>query len=291
VAHGNFVLSELRLAAAPAGAGGEPQAVELAGGQADFAQDGFPPAYAVDGDTKTGWAVAPQFGRDHVVVFETVFETSQPPAGEGSRRLTLTLDQQHGQQHTIGRLRISITSSGGPLDAKGVSSRLAGILAKPAAERTADELSELTEFHRTADPELAKLKQALAEHAAKAPVDPGTVTKAQAVAQTSTPRETHVLLRGDFLQPGARVDPHTPAVLHPIKPRGSQPDRLDLAAWLVDPANPLTARVTVNRVWARHFGRGLVSTDDDFGTQGEPPSHPELLDWLAGQFIAHDWSL
>jgi hypothetical protein len=86
------------------------------------------------------------------------------------------------------------------------------------------------------------------------------------------------------------VSPGVPAVLHPL-PEAAKPNRLDLARWLVDPKNPLTARVIMNRFWVHLFGLGLVETENDFGTQGIPPSHPELLDWLATEFVARDWSL
>lgn len=103
-------------------------------------------------------------------------------------------------------------------------------------------------------------------------------------------RPTHIHVRGDFLRPGALVEPAVPAVLPPIEARGPRADRLDLAHWLVDPRHPLTARVTVNRVWQDFFGRGLVETENDFGLQGTPPSHPELLDWLAAAF-QENWDL
>jgi mono/diheme cytochrome c family protein len=102
-------------------------------------------------------------------------------------------------------------------------------------------------------------------------------------------RESRVHLRGDFMNPGAPVQPGVPEAFHPL--RGSAgPTRLDLAHWLVDRANPLTARVHVNRVWEQFFGAGLVETTEDLGTRGEPPSHPELLDWLAVEFMERGWS-
>ncbi|HLJ12494.1 MAG TPA: PSD1 and planctomycete cytochrome C domain-containing protein [Planctomycetaceae bacterium] len=104
--------------------------------------------------------------------------------------------------------------------------------------------------------------------------------------ERAEPRETHIHVRGDFLRKGARVEPGVPAVL-PALPEGLQnPSRVDFARWLVDPRNPLTPRVTMNRVWQKYFGRGIVETENDFGTQGTPPSHPELLDWLAAEFVA-----
>ena len=93
------------------------------------------------------------------------------------------------------------------------------------------------------------------------------------------------MLGGDFLRKGAVVTPGVPAVLPPLPAAGRSPNRLDLARWLVDPKNPLTARVTVNRFWQHYFGLGLVETENDFGTQGTPPTHPELLDWLATEFV------
>ena len=97
-------------------------------------------------------------------------------------------------------------------------------------------------------------------------------------------RETAVHLRGDFLQPGSKVEPATPAFLPPLRPRGARPDRLDLARWIAAADHPLTARVAVNHVWQHLFGKPLVPTPENFGTNGEKPTHPELLDWLASEF-------
>ncbi|HEV2970060.1 MAG TPA: PSD1 and planctomycete cytochrome C domain-containing protein [Pirellulales bacterium] len=104
------------------------------------------------------------------------------------------------------------------------------------------------------------------------------------------PREQHLFVGGSFLNPGEVVSPNVPAVLNPF-PADQPRNRLGLAKWLVDPANPLTARVAINRIWAQYFGSGIVLTIEDFGTKGERPMHPELLDWLATDFIRRDWDL
>jgi mono/diheme cytochrome c family protein len=106
------------------------------------------------------------------------------------------------------------------------------------------------------------------------------------------PRESVVFIKGDFTRPGDKVQPGTPAILPPLRAENpTRANRLDLARWTVDPAHPLTARVFVNRIWQQYFGRGLVETENDFGTQGELPTHPELLDWLATEFVAQGWSM
>jgi hypothetical protein len=104
------------------------------------------------------------------------------------------------------------------------------------------------------------------------------------------PRETHLLKRGDFLKPGKRVAAGVPAFLHPLPPE-APPNRLTFAKWLADRQSPTTARALVNRVWQTYFGTGLVATSEDLGTQSEAPSHPELLDWLAVEFMDRGWSL
>jgi hypothetical protein len=113
------------------------------------------------------------------------------------------------------------------------------------------------------------------------------------VRERAERRETRILLGGDFTRPGEPIEPGVPAVLPPLESSAcaAGPTRMDLACWLVDRRNPLTARVLVNRLWQTFFGRGLVETDADFGTQGTPPSHPELLDWLAVELMDRQWSL
>lgn len=156
----------------------------------------------------------------------------------------------------------------------------------PAASRTDAQNQVLLNYLAANDSILAELNKKLQAHDRAKPI----VTHAQTL-RLGPIRKTHVLIRGDFLRPGVEVQPGTPAVLHPFKPKHNPPNRLDLAEWIVDPANPLTPRVTVNWIWQRYFGRGIVPTVNDFGTQGEKPSHRELLDWLASEFIRQGWSL
>ena len=108
--------------------------------------------------------------------------------------------------------------------------------------------------------------------------------------EMSTPRETHILLRGAYDAPGEQVTPATPAILPSFLAEYPK-NRLGLAKWLVDPSNPLTARVAMNRFWQMYFGTGIVKTAEDFGSQGDPPSHPELLDWLATEFERTRWNV
>ena len=110
------------------------------------------------------------------------------------------------------------------------------------------------------------------------------------MAESPVRKQAHVLIRGAYDKPGEDVEPGIPAVLPPL-PAGAANDRLGFAKWLVDPANPLLARVTVNRFWQMYFGTGIVKTVEDFGAQGEWPSHPELLDWLATEFVRTGWDV
>lgn len=284
--HGNYVVSEMRLARLP-GDGSAPVELPLARAASDFAQDGFAPEHALDGNPATGWAIAPQFGLSHWLVCELATPCELQPGD----RLLVTLLQQHGSQHTLGKFRLSVTNAAQPVDPVGASPELIAALSTPAANRDAAQQQLVLERYAQQDAELQKLRADLQARLGQAPVDPATTTLAQAFHERSPGRETHILIRGDFLRPGALVAAGIPAVLSAAPSSGGEMDRLGFARWLVDPANPLTARVTVNRIWQQHFGRGLVTTLEDFGTQGARPSHPELLDWLAAEFVAQGWSL
>ncbi|MEQ8790155.1 MAG: PSD1 and planctomycete cytochrome C domain-containing protein [Pirellulaceae bacterium] len=152
-----------------------------------------------------------------------------------------------------------------------------------AQKKLVEEKFKTTEAARTTFPQVEEIYQLQAAE----PVIPTSMV----LAERDELRATFVHKRGNFLDAGPQVQPRTPAVLNPLEFEGDRADRLDLARWLVDPANPLTPRVTVNRWWQRLFGHGIVETENDFGTQGSPPSHPHLLDWLAVELVESDWSM
>lgn len=163
-------------------------------------------------------------------------------------------------------------------------------------ERKPEELSRLRDYYlenvcMTLGKELVAKRQELVKIEQERKSYDGAIPSTFVFRDLAKPRQSHVMTRGEYDQPGEKVDPMTPAVLPPLKKAGARANRLDLARWLVAPENPLTARVAVNRFWQQVFGIGLVKTSHDFGTQGELPSHPELLDYLALRFQEKKWDV
>ncbi|MBS0211422.1 MAG: PSD1 domain-containing protein [Planctomycetes bacterium] len=283
----NFVLTGVRISAAPTGKkDAKPVTVPLRWAVADYSQGKFEVLNAIDADPKSGWAIGPKFGEDHLALFEL----ASPIDFEEGATLVVTLDHQYPKQFALARFRLSLTTTTGPLSDAKIATGPAAVLAKPASARSATEQKLLADYYRRVDKDLSALDGAVVAHAKKAPVDPATTNRAMVLVDLPKGRETHVLVRGDFLRPGAKVEAGVPSFLPPIEPRGEHGDRLDLARWLVSEENPLTPRVTVNRIWGQHFGRPLVNSVPDFGTQGDRPTHPELLDWLADEF-RQTWSM
>ena len=287
--NGNFVLAKLRVLATPVDAAADAEAavnVPLQAAKADFAQTDWPIAAVLQEGGKNGWAVSPQIGKRHVATFEL----KEPLQVATPTRLTFVLDQRYdGKSHNLGRFRLSLTTARPPHSLEGFPSAVADILAISSKDRTAEQAKQVTDYFKSIDPQLVKLNQAVTAHARQAPKKSGV--KAQVVRQTAAPRQAKIHIRGDFLNQGEPVKSLSPAVLQPLRPRGETPDRLDLSQWLFAEDNPLVARVTVNRIWQRIFGIGIVETVDDFGTQSDPPSHPRLLDWLASEFHRQQFSL
>ncbi len=280
----NFVLQELEVARAiDAGNGETLKQLAPVNPTADFFQTNFKPEKLFDGkkkDRQNGWAIAGEFSKDHWVSFGL----AEPIEGDEGAELVFTLTQNYGGGRTIGRMRFSaIAGEPGQFD---LSPEIAAILKKDKPTRK--EKRQLREHFEKSHPKLMKLR---AEEAAlKKRIDAIKPATTLVMVEMEEQRKTHIMKRGEYLNPGREVSMGTPAVLHPLSGNASK-NRLGFAQWLVDRENPLVARVTVNRWWAEIMGRGIVATLEDFGTQSEPPTHPKLLDWLAVEFMDQGWSM
>jgi mono/diheme cytochrome c family protein len=250
-----------------------------------------PVEFAVDGKEETAWGTDAGPGRRNQPR-KAVFAAETPISNPQGTLLTFRLSQQHGgwnsddnQSHNPGRFRLSITTSPGA-KADPLPQGVRDILTIPRDQRTLFQVQTVFSAWRATVPEYqeanAKIEELWRQH---------PEGSAQLVLQARDEnRDTHILTRGDFLKPAKLVTPGVPAFLHPL-PDNSSPTRLTFAQWLVDRNSPTTARALVNRLWQSYFGVGLVSTSENFGKQSEAPSHPELLDWLAIEFMDRGWSL
>lgn len=278
--NGNFVLTEFKVTL-----GGK--ALPLTAVSADYAQGGFPPENAVDGKDDTGWAVASEFGKLHTAVF-AVNGTAASDAAETAVTVRLEFRSIH-ISHVLGKFRVSATDA--PATAlKPLPDNIRAILATAAEQRNDGQKKELTEFFLNSEPALAEARKAVDDARKAREQAEKDVPRTMVMRDRAQPRETFVLVRGAYDKFAEKVTHGVPAVL-PALPGDAPPNRLALAKWIVSPENPLTARVTVNRVWQLFFGMGLVKTAEDFGVQGEKPSHPELLDWLAREFVESGWDV
>jgi hypothetical protein len=259
---GNFVVSRLSAALIPDAPGLAPMPLKFVSAEADFEQAGFAAKSVLDENPADGWAVSPQLGRTHAAAFELAAE---PVVPEGAR-LVLTIEQLHSASHNLGRFRLL----------------------------AAAELPELPADVGTRRQALASEQEGL-QQALAVPVPLAMAVTEGGTAGGLFPgiQDVPIHIRGSY----ARLGPVTPRRLPVFFAGEAQPKieqgsgRRELADWVAAPRNPLTARVLVNRVWAWHFGEGLVRTPSNFGLLSEPPSHPELLDWLAARFIEDGWSL
>jgi hypothetical protein len=293
--NGNVVLTDVRLAVGTAGIerGDFPVAmpIKLKAASADFSQKEFPIAYAIDDKPESGWAIHPEVGKSHTAVFEAEkpinTHAGDSSAGAAARtRLVVTIDfQSKFTQHQLGRFRLSVTNSTDPHESRKVSAKLREILAIESDKRTDEQRAELRMFYRSTfsaefkqlTDQLAKLRQELTDIEKRIPTT-------MVMQELEKPRDTFMLIRGQYDKKGEKVTPAVPVAFGRL-PDNAPANRLGLAQWLVDPSQPLMARVIVNRYWQMYFGNGLVKTAEDFGSQGEWPSHPELLDWLATEFV------
>ena len=248
--------------------------------------------FAIDGDAKTAWTNevdSPQSNIPQSAWFEFADPIDVP--ADQTATLIVNLAQRHGgwnsddnQTFNLGRFRVSVTGDNIP-STNPLPIAVSTVLDKPQTQWTESDWSVVFSHWRTTVEEAGEINREIESLWKQHPRG----TTQLALAERETKRATSLLSRGDFLSPLREVTPHVPEFLHPLEPSDSPP-RLRFAQWLVDEDSPTAARSMVNRVWQAYFGVGLVETSDDLGTQGSPPSHPDLLDYLAVEFVENGWS-
>ena len=259
---------------------------------ADHEQPRFPVENLLDGKKDTGWAInvggksKKRMNEDHWAIFYP-----EVPIEVKGQSVTVRLKHQsaRNRRYMVGRFAISVAEVPESLLTLNSAKELIAAIKAPPAKRNKKQKDLLLVEFQNQDPQRKPLAVKVERlDLEKTRLDQAGVTT-MVMREGKKMRENNVLIRGDFLRKGKKVATGVPVVFQQL-PEGAKGDRLALARWLVSPANPLTARVTVNRIWMRYFGKGLVETDNDFGTQGSPPTHPELLDWLAREFMKLGWS-
>jgi hypothetical protein len=279
--NGNLHLSEFKAYVDQAGAN---RPIALRNPTADFDQEGWSIDKALDGKAETAWGVHPQESKSHVAVFElkTPLEWSE------GVKLTFLLEQLHGAGHTIGRFRLSVTDVAQPVRAPKLPESVAAALATPVNQRNETQRAELARYVliEEVSEALAKLPQQQMVYSIASNFEPQGNYK-----PAIKPRRVDVLRRGDIRQPIEEAAPGAlscvagiPARFALAHPEDESSRRAALAKWITQSDNPLTWRSIVNRVWHYHFGRGICETPNDLGKMGAPPTHPELIDWLATTF-------
>lgn len=315
--NGNFALSDFQLWAAPAGMAGLGAPVKLVNPKVTFEQEGLPITSAIDDNKKSAWAVDGKIGQNHAAAFAL----DTPLANPDGTTLTFILKFENNTGHNLGRFRLSLSTQTEAASPEGDEAPRAEVdkvnkaLATAEADRGDQQRATLLAWYRPRDPEWRKLNAAVAEHLKQAPKP--ELTKVMIASEGLPPirlrtqgadffEKTFYLKRGDLNQKLGAADQSFLQVLMNVPdgekhwqeapPEGWRTSyrRRALANWITDSqggAGHLLARVIVNRLWQHHLGTGIVATPSDFGSSGERPTHPELLDYLAGQLIRQNWRL
>ena len=281
--NGNYVLTEFKVETIAADG---PKPVKLIKAVADFSQNGHDIGTAIDGNDGSGWAVLDQIGRSH----EALFQTEKPFGAAGDEiQIQLQFQSQYAQ-HNIGRFRLSLTTSDKPVE-RGAPPAVQAALAVESSKRTAEQKTAIVTYLRDSSTELQPQRDAVKQLQDQKAALVKTVP-ASLISTSGAPRTVRVLARGNWMDDsGEVVSPQIPAQFQPLSAEGRRLNRLDLARWMTSKENPLTARVFMNRLWKLYFGQGLSKTVEDLGTQGEWPTHPELLEWLSVEFRDSGWNM
>ncbi len=278
---GNFLLSEIVVRSISSTSAGFSERHPIVRASADSFHRHLHSGLTTDGDRETGWSIQLDKGAPQ----NAVFEFQHPIRLSEGERLGVTLVQNHIHTHTIGRFRVSLTADKAPLRVSGLTAQLEDLLLK-SETASAQEDEPLRQFFLLQSPDLEERHLEIAKLRASLPQHPNTLV----MEERKVPRVTRLHHRGEFLNPTEKVSAAVPRLLHPW-PESQPRNRLSFARWLVSRDNPLVARVTMNRLWSRYFGRGIVSSPNDFGMRSDPPTHPDLMDWLALEFMDRGWDL
>ncbi len=281
-ANGNFVMTDFAVSI-----DGKP--AKIASGSADFSQEKYPVANAFDTDKiGTGWAIHPNGGVSH----QAIFAFDKPIASAKPMMVTVTMEfKSRFPKHALGRFRLSTTDSSAPHEAAGTPASVVAILNTPADKRNEKQRNDLsTYFREHYAGDLTDSDRVLARAKADKAAYESSIPTAMIMKEMDKPRETRILIRGQYDKPGEKVEMGLPRLFGDLPP-GAPMNRLGLAMWMVKADNPLTSRVAVNRFWEMFFGTGIVKTTENFGSQADWPSHPELLDWLATEFVRTGWDM
>jgi len=251
-----------------------------------------PIEFAIDGKDETAWGIDAGPGLRNQAR-KAVFQFEAPVDNPKGTILRFRVKQNHGgansddnENNNLGRIRLSATSAPGAT-ADPLPRNVREVLSIPREKRSPEQLRAIFSYWRTTVAEWKAENDAIAALWREHPEGSLQLILAE---RAEDHRQTHILKRGDFLQPDRPVEPGTPAFLHSL-PEGAPRDRLTFAKWLVDRRSPTTARSIVNRIWQSYFGTGIVATTENLGTQAEPPANQDLLDWLAVEFMDSGWSL
>jgi hypothetical protein len=238
-----------------------------------------------------GWAILPESGKPNELVV-------QIPGGakfEQGQWLTIVLHQYHGHgNHILGRFRISVSSDANPVadPYRSLPADIRAIIKSDPEKRNAQQTKKLADYYLSVAPQFESERKQIAQLKKEREALVKKHTRTSLVTVAVKPREMRVLARGNWMdKTGKLAQPKTPATLPPLAVTKGRPTRTELAEWIVHPDNPLTARAFVNRLWKLYFGQGIARVLDDLGSQGGWPSHPELLDYLAIEFVESGWDI
>lgn len=267
---------------------GEARSLRFSDAVADYAQKGFAAEFVLNADTKKAWSVGGQTEKPHhlILALEKALEGES-----GELVLTLRQESESAANGAIDAFALSMTDSRHVAERFRLPEEIRQAISVELDKRTREQAAKLAAHYRTLSPTLRPYRERLAQlEKQRKALRPYTTIPIFRELPAEKSRQTHIQVRGNYRNKAEEVSPGTPSVFPPIAERMPK-NRLALAQWLIDKENPLTARVIANRHWEQIFGVGLVATSEEFGSQGELPTHPELLDWLAVELVESGWDL